>query len=127
MPAPKRVSTRLQSPTHSCQDGGNVPATTYEPVDRHVSTRGWSVESLLALGNGKFEEVERVSVRNMDPLRIVETVRRYEESGRPLILEEWHLRKEWEEAILNVDYLVERFPDQGRHCLSSGNVERTDD
>lgn len=127
MPASKRLSTRLQSPTHSFQDGGNVPTTTHEPVDRRISTRGWSVESLLELGKGNFEEVERVSVRKMDPLRIVETVRRYEERGCPLILEEWHLRKEWEESILNVDYLVERLPDQGRHCLPSGNVEPTID
>ena len=83
------------------------------------------MESLLELGEGKFEEVERVSVRKMPPQRIVEVVRKYEELGRPLILEEWHLRKEWNEVILNVDYLIGRLPDQGEPFLPSSFVEPT--
>lgn len=119
MPPSKRVSTRPQSPAHSSQDEGGAPAKTTTnvtklPVGERISTRGWSVESLLELGGGKFEEVERVSVRKMPPQRIVEVVRKYEELGRPLILEEWHLRKEWNKAILSVDYLVGRSPDRGR-------------
>lgn len=79
------------------------------------------MESLLELGNGNFEEVERISVRQLTPLRIVEITRRYEELGRPLILEDWHLRKEWDNAILNADYLVKQLPNQGRHHLPSSN------
>jgi len=124
MPVPKRVSARPQSPVHSLQGGGNGPAkaATHSAnplVGERISTRGWSVESLLELGEDNFKEVERVSVRRMPPGRIVEVVRKYEELGRPLILEEWHLRKEWDKAILNVDYLVEQSPDQGAHYLPS--------
>jgi hypothetical protein len=96
-------------------------------VGEHISTHGWSVESLLKLGKGKFERVERVSVRKMSALRIVELVHQYEKLGCPLILEEWHLRKDWNEAILNANYLVKRLPDQGGHCLSSSCVEPTVD
>jgi hypothetical protein len=47
--------------------------------------------------------------------------------GCPLILEEWHLRKEWNRSILNVDYLVKQLPDQGRSCLPSSDIEPTVD
>ena len=80
------------------------------------------MESLLELGNGNFEEVERISVHKLTPLRIVEIARSYEDIGRPLILEDWHLRKEWDNSILNADYLVKQFPNQGRHHLPSSNV-----
>lgn len=125
MPAPKSVSARSQSPAHSYRDEGAKTTTngTNLPVGEHISTRDWSVESLLVLGAGTFEEVERVSVRKMPPQRIVEVVRKYEELGRPLILEEWHLRKEWDEDILNVDYLVRELADQGGPCLLSIYVE----
>lgn len=129
MPASKRVSTRRHSLTHSFQDAGGTPAkvTTHNVGGKCISTRGWSVQSLLELGKGNFEEVERISVRKMTPLQIVEIARRCEETGRPLILEDWHLRKEWDEAILNVDYLVKQLPDQGRHSLLSNGVESTVD
>ena len=80
------------------------------------------MQTLLELGKGNFEEVERISVRKLTPQRIVETTRRYEETGRPLILEDWHLREEWNKVILSADYLVEHLPNQGRHYLPSSNV-----
>ena len=127
MPASKRVSTRSQSPTSSSQDGGNVPAkaTTGSaslPIGERISTRGWTMESLLELGNSKFSPVKRISVRRLSTTQIVEIVREYEELGSPLILEEWHLRRDWNKTVLNVDYLVERLPNQGRPCLLSSRT-----
>ena len=120
MPTSKRVSTRRHSITHYSQGGRDslTKVTTRSAVGECLSTRGWSVESLLELGKGNFEEVERISVQKMTPQRIVDTIRRYEEMGCPLILEEWHLRKEWNKGILSVDYLVKHLPDEGRRPSS---------
>lgn len=124
MPTSKRVYTRRHSRTHSFQDAGGTPVkvTTHNAGGEYISTRRWSVQTLLELGKGNFEEVERISVRKLTPQRIVEITRRYEEMGRPLILEDWHLREEWNKAILSADYLVEHLPNQGRHHLRSSNV-----
>jgi hypothetical protein len=123
MPASKRVSTRPQSPTSSSQDGGDAlakvaPNGVNPPVGERISTRDWSVESLLELGKGKFEPVERISARKLSAMEIVEVVHEFEKTGRPLILEEWHLREDWNKNVLNADYLGKRFPNQGRLCLS---------
>jgi hypothetical protein len=129
MPTSKRVSTRRHSLTQSFQDAGGNPVkvTAHNAGGKCISTRGWSVQSLLKLGKGNFEEVERISVRKMAPRQIVEIARECDETGRPLILEDWHLRKEWNETILNVDYLVKQLPDQGRHSLLSDDVKPTVD
>jgi len=112
MPTSKRDSARRHSLTPSSQDAGDAPVkvTTHNAGGKYI----WSVQSLLELGKGNFEEVERISAHKLTPLRIVEIARRYEEMGCPLILEDWHLRKEWNSAILNADYLVKQLPNQGR-------------
>ena len=129
MPTSKRVSTRHHSPIYSFQSSGgtSVKSISHDADGECITTLGWSVQSLLERGKGNFEEVERISVHKMTPLRIVETARRYEQTGRPVILEDWHLRKEWDKAILNVNYLVKELPDQGRYSLLLNDVELTVD
>src|SRR5260370_41121567 len=100
MPASKRGSTRFQSSTPSSKGEDNAPAkvalnSASLRVGERTSTRGWSVKSLVKLGKGKFEPVERISVRKLSAMQIVQLVRRYEETGYPLILEQWHLRADW--------------------------------
>ena len=74
--------------------------------DPPLSTKGWSVDSLVALGP-RVRPVPRISAL-MDPTELEAQIRSYEEEGKPLIVEGWHLREGWPgEKLVGVDWMVE--------------------
>ncbi|KAL6298227.1 hypothetical protein BKA93DRAFT_812084 [Sparassis latifolia] len=87
-----------------------------------VTTYGWTFDGLISKGN-RFKPVPRVSalasVRELE-----EVVKNHEQSGIPLVIENWHERPEWRKDIFNVDWLLEH---HGNDIFPVRNVHNRND
>lgn len=70
-----------------------------------VSSKDWSVGGLLQQGESRFKEVPRVSA--LAPLELLSAIQQHEESGIPLIIEDWHKHPKWPKDKFTLDWFRE--------------------
>ncbi|KLO11872.1 hypothetical protein SCHPADRAFT_830444 [Schizopora paradoxa] len=88
-------------------NGGRVGPETKNSTNgaplNTVTTKGWTLESLLETGKN-FRPIERISALD-DPEEIKRKVQEYEDKNIPLIVEDCHKHKYWNEELFTVKHL----------------------
>ncbi|KAG8876333.1 hypothetical protein FRC20_001836 [Serendipita sp. 405] len=93
------------------------------PEDR-ISTKGWSMDELLKRGSN-FRPVPTFNVEDASLEEVVAVVKHHEESGIPLMLQNWHKRSSWDPELLSASWL-ENWQDAGSE-IQVRNVYTWDD
>lgn len=70
-----------------------------------ASTKGWSLDSLIAHAPGTFYHVDRVSAK-LPPDELATKIEQYEQSGRPLVIEGFHTLPSWPKKKFTLDSFV---------------------
>lgn len=74
--------------------------------DPPLSTKGWTVDGLVALGP-RMRHIPRISA-SIAQGELEAYIREHEESGTPLIVEGWHKTDFWPgEKLFGMDWLLE--------------------
>lgn len=72
--------------------------------DLHMDNKNWNIEDLLAFAEN-FEDAPRVDISTMQDSEIEKLVQDHEERGIPVVLEGWHLRDGWQQALFTPEWL----------------------
>jgi hypothetical protein len=70
----------------------------------NVSTRGWTLEDILAQ-SANFYAVPAKNVEHLAADEIEFSVRDFEESGIPLLMQNWHKRPGWNPTLFSPSWL----------------------
>lgn len=74
-----------------------------QPRSNVLSTKGWSIDSLLKKGKN-FCQIKRVPASSRS---LAKSIKHYEANGKPLVIEGWHKHKNWNRAEFTLDGLHE--------------------
>ena len=83
-----------------------------------LSCREWTPAWLKSKG---FEDVDRVSAKDLPHEDICRLVAEAERTGLPLVLTDWHQREEWNANILNMDWLLDNMS-EGKVSVEIGRA-----
>ncbi len=85
--------------------------TTSSGSGPHITTKGWTLQSLLNDGKN-FRSIERISALS-DPKVVERKVREHEESNIPLIVEDCHKHSSWNQGLFTLECLENANSDEG--------------
>jgi hypothetical protein len=81
----------------------------------NLSSRGWSFKKLMKRGK-RFKPVPRISATLMTEEELLRKIEQYEQSGDPLIIEDWHKHPNWPKGLFDLNALLEQRGDYSTPC-----------